>query len=121
MKNKFLNFMAIALSAVLLPVSVVYADNSADYVHVDVLGAVYYGTLSDSSDGKSTIFTTVPESDLQFTITGKWDESASAFTQSCTIQYSDGSSQSVEYNKKGLIQGSSDIELTPYGEELDRH
>ena len=36
MKNKFLNFMAIALSAVLLPVSVVYADNSADYVHVDV-------------------------------------------------------------------------------------
>ena len=103
MKNKFLNFMAIALSAVLLPVSVVYADNSADYVHVDVLGAVYYGTLSDSSDGKSTIFTTVPESDLQFTITGKWDESASAFTQSCTIQYSDGSSQSVEYNKKGLI------------------
>lgn len=100
MKNKFLNFMAIALSAVLLPVSVVYADNSADYVHVDVLGAVYYGTLSDSSDGKSTIFTTVPESDLQFTITGKWDESASAFTQSCTIQYSDGSSQSVEYNKK---------------------
>lgn len=105
MKNKFLNFMAIALSAVLLPVSVVYADNSADYVHVDVLGAVYYGTLSDSSDGKSTIFTTVPESDLQFTITGKWDESASAFTQSCTIQYSDGSSQSVEYNKKGLIQG----------------
>ena len=74
MKNKFLNFMAIALSAVLLPVSVVYADNSADYVHVDVLGAVYYGTLSDSSDGKSTIFTTVPESDLQFTITGKWDE-----------------------------------------------
>lgn len=97
--------MAIALSAVLLPVSVVYADNSADYVHVDVLGAVYYGTLSDSSDGKSTIFTTVPESDLQFTITGKWDESASAFTQSCTIQYSDGSSQSVEYNKKGLIQG----------------
>lgn len=66
-----------------MPVSVVYADNSADYVHVDVLGAVYYGTLSDSSDGKSTIFTTVPESDLQFTITGKWDESASAFTQSC--------------------------------------
>ena len=24
------------------------------------------------------------------------------------------------WNKKGLIQGSSDIELTPYGEELAR-
>ena len=62
-----------------------------------------------AKNGKSSVFTTVPESDNQFTITGKWDTNTSAFTQDCTIAYSDGSSQSIEYNKKGLIQG--DIEL----------
>ena len=105
MKNKFFKFLALSLSATLLPVTTVCADDSSDYVHVDVFGSVYYGTLTTAKDGKSSVFTTVPESDNQFTITGKWDTNTSAFTQDCTIAYSDGSSQSIEYNKKGLIQG----------------
>lgn len=105
MKNKFFKFLALSLSATLLPVTTVCADDSSDYVHVDVFGSVYYGTLTTAKDGKNSVFTTVPESDNQFTITGKWDTNTSAFTQDCTIAYSDGSSQSIEYNKKGLIQG----------------
>lgn len=107
MKNKFFKFLALSLSATLLPVTTVCADDSSDYVHVDVFGSVYYGTLATAKDGKNSVFTTVPESDNQFTITGKWDTNTSAFTQDCTIAYSDGSTQSIEYNKKGLIQ--SDI------------
>lgn len=105
MKNKFFKFLALSLAATLLPGTTVCADDSSDYVHVDVFGSVYYGTLTTAKDGKSSVFTTVPESDNQFTITGKWDTNTSAFTQDCTIAYSDGSSQSIEYNKKGLIQG----------------
>lgn len=105
MKNKFFKFLALSLAATLLPGTTVCADDSSDYVHVDVFGSVYYGTLTTAKDGKSSVFTTVPESDNQFTITGKWDTNTSAFTQDCTITYSDGSSQSIEYNKKGLIQG----------------
>ena len=105
MKNKFFKFLALSLAATLLPGTTVCADDSSDYVHVDVFGSVYYGTLAAAKDGKSSVFTTVPESDNQFTITGKWDTNTSAFTQDCTIAYSDGSSQSIEYNKKGLIQG----------------
>lgn len=105
MKNKFFKFLALSLSATLLPVTTVCADDSSDYVHVDVFGSVYYGTLTTAKDGKNSVFTTVPESDNQFTITGKWDTNTSAFTQGCTIAYSDGSTQSIEYNKKGLIQG----------------
>lgn len=105
MKNKFFKFLALSLSMTLFSAAPVYADDSSGYVHVDVLGQIYYGTLSDSSDGKSTVFTTIPESANQFTITGKWNESTSAFTQDCTIAYSDGSTQSVTYNKKGLIHG----------------
>ena len=105
MKNKFFKFLALSLSATLLPVTTVCADDSSDYVHVDVFGSVYYGTLAAAKDGKNSVFTTVPESDSQFTITGKWDTNTSAFTQDCTIAYSDGSTQSIEYNKKGLIQG----------------
>lgn len=105
MKNKFFKFLALSLSATLLPVTTVCADDSSDYVHVDVFGSVYYGTLATAKDGKNSVFTTVPESDNQFTITGKWDTNTSAFTQDCTIAYSDGSTQSIEYNKKGLIQG----------------
>lgn len=105
MKNKFFKFLALSLAATLLPGTTVCADDSSDYVHVDVFGSVYYGTLTTAKDGKSSVFTTVPESDNQFTITGKWDTNTSAFTQGCTIAYSDGSSQSIEYNKKGLIQG----------------
>lgn len=105
MKNKFLKFLALSLAATLLLGTTVCADDSSDYVHVDVFGSVYYGTLTTAKDGKSSVFTTVPESDNQFTITGKWDTNTSAFTQDCTIAYSDGSSQSIEYNKKGLIQG----------------
>lgn len=105
MKNKFFKFLALSLAATLLPGTTVCADDSSDYVHVDVFGSVYYGTLAATKDGKNSVFTTVPESDSQFTITGKWDTNTSAFTQDCTIAYSDGSSQSVEYNKKGLIQG----------------
>lgn len=105
MKNKFFKFLALSLSATLLPITTVCADDSSDYVHVDVFGSVYYGTLTTAKDGKNSVFTTVPESDNQFTITGKWDTNTSAFTQDCTIAYSDGSSQSIEYNKKGLIQG----------------
>ena len=105
MKNKFFKFLALSLAATLLPGTTVCADDSSDYVHVDVFGSVYYGTLATAKDGKSSVFTTVPESDNQFTITGKWDTNTSAFTQDCTIAYSDGSSQSIEYNKKGLIQG----------------
>ena len=105
MKNKFFKFLALSLAATLLPGTTVCADDSSDYVHVDVFGSVYYGTLTTAKDGKNSVFTTVPESDSQFTITGKWDTNTSAFTQDCTIAYSDGSSQSVEYNKKGLIQG----------------
>lgn len=105
MKNKFFKFLALSLAATLLPGTTVCADDSSDYVHVDVFGSVYYGTLTTAKDGKSSVFTTVPESDNQFTITGKWDTNTSAFTQKCTIAYSDGSSQSIEYNKKGLIQG----------------
>lgn len=105
MKNKFFKFLALSLSATLLPITTVCADDSSDYVHVDVFGSVYYGTLATAKDGKNSVFTTVPESDSQFTITGKWDTNTSAFTQKCTIAYSDGSSQSIEYNKKGLIQG----------------
>ena len=105
MKNKFFKFLALSLAATLLPGTTVCADDSSDYVHVDVFGSVYYGTLTTAKDGKSSVFTTVPESDSQFTITGKWDTNTSAFTQDCTIAYSDGSSQSIEYNKKGLIQG----------------
>lgn len=97
--------MALSLAATLLPGTTVCADDSSDYVHVDVFGSVYYGTLTTAKDGKNSVFTTVPESDNQFTITGKWDTNTSAFTQDCTIAYSDGSSQSIEYNKKGLIQG----------------
>lgn len=105
MKNKFFKFLALSLSATLLPVTTVCADDSSDYVHVDVFGSVYYGTLTTAKDGKNSVFTTVPESGSQFTITGKWDTNTSAFTQDCTIAYSDGSTQSIEYNKKGLIQG----------------
>lgn len=105
MKNKFFKFLALSLAATLLPGTTVCADDSSDYVHVDVFGSVYYGTLTTAKNGKSSVFTTVPESDSQFTITGKWDTNTSAFTQDCTIAYSDGSSQSIEYNKKGLIQG----------------
>lgn len=105
MKNKIFKFLALSLAATLLPGTTVCADDSSDYVHVDVFGSVYYGTLTTAKDGKSSVFTTVPESDNQFTITGKWDTNTSAFTQDCTIAYSDGSSQSIEYNKKGLIQG----------------
>ena len=105
MKNKFFKFLALSLAATLLPGTTVCADDSSDYVHVDVFGSVYYGTLAAAKDGKSSVFTTVPESDSQFTITGKWDTNTSAFTQDCTIAYSDGSTQSIEYNKKGLIQG----------------
>lgn len=105
MKNKFFKFLALSLAATLLPGTTVCADDSSDYVHVDVFGSVYYGTLTTAKDGKNSVFTTVPESDSQFTITGKWDTNTSAFTQDCTIAYSDGSSQSIEYNKKGLIQG----------------
>lgn len=105
MKNKFFKFLALSLAATLLPGTTVCANDSSDYVHVDVFGSVYYGTLTTAKDGKSSVFTTVPESDNQFTITGKWDTNTSAFTQDCTIAYSDGSSQSIEYNKKGLIQG----------------
>ena len=105
MKNKFFKFLAISLAATLLPGTTVCADDSSDYVHVDVFGSVYYGTLTTAKNGKSSVFTTVPESDSQFTITGKWDTNTSAFTQDCTIAYSDGSTQSIEYNKKGLIQG----------------
>lgn len=105
MKNKFFKFLALSLAATLLPGTTVCADDSSDYVHVDVFGSVYYGTLATAKDGKNSVFTTVPESDNQFTITGKWDTNTSAFTQDCTIAYSDGSSQSIEYNKKGLIQG----------------
>ena len=105
MKNKFFKFLALSLAATLLPVTTVCADDSSDYVHVDVFGSVYYGTLTTAKNGKSSVFTTVPESDSQFTITGKWDTNTSAFTQDCTIAYSDGSTQSIEYNKKGLIQG----------------
>ena len=105
MKNKFFKFLALSLAATLLPGTTVCADDSSDYVHVDVFGSVYYGTLTTAKDGKSSVFTTVPESDNQFTITGKWDTNTSAFTQDCTIAYSDGSTQSIEYNKKGLIQG----------------
>ena len=107
MKNKFFKFLALSLAATLLPGTTVCADDSSDYVHVDVFGSVYYGTLTTAKDGKNSVFTTVPESDNQFTITGKWDTNTSAFTQDCTIAYSDGSSQSIEYNKKGLIQGDS--------------
>ena len=105
MKNKFFKFLALSLAATLLPGTTVCADDSSDDVHVDVFGRVYYGTLTTAKDGKNSVFTTVPESDNQFTITGKWDTNTSAFTQDCTIAYSDGSSQSIEYNKKGLIQG----------------
>lgn len=105
MKNKFFKFLALSLAATLLPGTTVCADDSSDYVHVDVFGSVYYGTLAAAKDGKNSVFTTVPESDSQFTITGKWDTNTSAFTQGCTIAYSDGSTQSIEYNKKGLIQG----------------
>lgn len=105
MKNKFFKFLALSLAATLLPSTTVCADDSSEYVHVDVFGSVYYGTLAAIKDGKSSVFTTVPESDSQFTITGKWDTNTSAFTQDCTIAYSDGSTQSIEYNKKGLIQG----------------
>lgn len=105
MKNKFFKFLALSLAATLLPGTTVCADDSSDYVHVDVFGSVYYGTLTTAKDGKNSVFTTVPESDNQFTITGKWDTNTSAFTQDCTIAYSDGSTQSIEYNKKGLIQG----------------
>lgn len=105
MKNKFFKFLALSLATTLLPGTTVCADDSSDYVHVDVFGSVYYGTLTTAKDGKNSVFTTVPESDNQFTITGKWDTNTSAFTQDCTIAYSDGSSQSIEYNKKGLIQG----------------
>ena len=105
MKNKFFKFLALSLAATLLPGTTVCADDSSDYVHVDVFGSVYYGTLTTAKDGKNSVFTTVPESDNQFTITGKWDTNTSAFTQNCTIAYSDGSTQSIEYNKKGLIQG----------------
>ena len=105
MKNKFFKFLALSLAATLLPGTTVCADDSSDYVHIDVFGSVYYGTLTTAKNGKSSVFTTVPESDSQFTITGKWDTNTSAFTQDCTIAYSDGSTQSIEYNKKGLIQG----------------
>ena len=72
MKNKFFKFLALSLAATLLPGTTVCADDSSDYVHVDVFGSVYYGTLAAAKDGKSSVFTAVPESDSQFTITGKW-------------------------------------------------
>lgn len=63
MKNKFFKFLALSLAATLLPGTTVCADDSSDYVHVDVFGSVYYGTLTTAKNGKSSVFTTVP---------GKW-------------------------------------------------
>ena len=100
MKNKFFKFLALSLAATLLPGTTVCADDSSDYVHVDVFGSVYYGTLTTAKNGKSSVFTTVPESDSQFTITGKWDTNTSAFTQDCTIAYSDGLLNPLNTTKK---------------------
>ena len=41
MKNKFFKFLALSLAATLLPGTTVCADDSSDYVHVDVFGSVY--------------------------------------------------------------------------------
>ena len=116
MKNKFFKFLALSLAATLLPGTTVCADDSSDYVHVDVFGSVYYGTLAATKDGKNSVFTTVPESDSQFTITGKWDTNTSAFTQDCTIAYSDGSYQTFSAASgkpyKALRTFSSSDELT---------
>lgn len=54
MKNKFFKFLALSLAATLLPGTTVCADDSSDYVHVDVFGSVYYGTLTTAKDGKSS-------------------------------------------------------------------
>ena len=52
MKNKFFKFLALSLAATLLPGTTVCADDSSDYVHVDVFGSVYYGTLTTARMAK---------------------------------------------------------------------
>ena len=92
-KNIF-KFFALASLSTALIIQPVYADNSDSYVSVNVLNTVYYGTLEENSD-KTTTFTTLPDSDKQFTITGKWNESTSSFSDKCIITYDDNSTQDV--------------------------
>ena len=101
-KNVF-RFFSLASLLTTLIIQPVYADNSDSYVSVNVLNNVYYGTLKENSD-KTTTFTTLSDSDKQFTITGKWDESTSSFSDKCTITYDDNSTQDVFY-KNTYVHG----------------
>ena len=95
-------FYTLAAAAVLLcfPYSVngIQQDN---IVSVNVLNHIYYGTLE--ANGKESTFTTLPDSEASFSITGSWSDSQEAFNGECTISYEDGTTQDVTY-KKGLIR-----------------
>lgn len=99
-KNLFCSFIA-AVSLTLYPFLTLGAENT-DIVSVNVLNHIYYGTLTTDSEEQST-FTTLPTSEVHFSITGKWAASVDAFTKKCQITYEDGTTQSVTY-KKGLIR-----------------
>ncbi len=99
-KNLFCSFIA-AVSLTLYPFLTLGAENT-DIISVNVLNHIYYGTLTTDNEEQST-FTTLPTSDVHFSITGKWAASVDAFTRKCLITYEDGTTQSVTY-KKGLIR-----------------
>lgn len=101
--KKFFIFFSLTSLSAITAIQPVYADNSDSYVSVNVLNTVYYGTLEENSD-KTTTFTTLPDSDKQFTITGKWNESTSSFSDKCIITYDDNSTQDVFY-KNAYVHG----------------
>ena len=102
-KKNFFSFFSLATLSAALIIQPVYADNSDSYVSINVFNNIYYGTLEENSD-KTTTFATLPDSDKKFTVTGKWDENTSSFSDECTINYADNSTQDVFY-KNSYVHG----------------
>ena len=97
-KNLFYSLCtAVTLLLCSLPVNGATPD---EIVSVDLLNQVYYGTLTTEND--ESTFTTLPSSDVIFSITGNWSEEEDAFDGKCIISYEDGTTQSVKY-KNGLV------------------
>ena len=103
MKKKLLYYLLFLISNIFSICNICIASEK-EFVSVNVFNEIYYGTLDQITEGENTltVFTTVPSSDTQFSITGKWKNGA--FTKDCTISYEDGTVQSVTY-KDAHING----------------